>query len=68
VHQEHGIVGARSGLGAIAPLPFGEFAIGDRLLVLPNHVCMTAAMHDRYYVVDGPDDTIVAEWPRVAGW
>jgi D-serine deaminase-like pyridoxal phosphate-dependent protein len=68
VHQEHGIVSARTGLDAIAPLPFGDFAIGDRLLVLPNHVCMTAANHDRYYVVDGLDDTIVAEWPRVAGW
>ncbi|MFN8703164.1 MAG: hypothetical protein ACK5X0_13710 [Rhodospirillales bacterium] len=38
------------------------------MLVLPNHVCMTAAMHDRYYVVDGLDDTVVAEWPRIAGW
>jgi len=67
VHQEHGILAQRRGLDAISPLPFADFPVGGRLLVLPNHVCMTAAMHDRYYVVDGGDE-IVAEWPRVAGW
>jgi D-serine deaminase-like pyridoxal phosphate-dependent protein len=67
VHQEHGILASRRGLGAISPLPFADFPVGGRLIVLPNHVCMTAAMHDRYYVVDG-GDVIVAEWPRVAGW
>jgi len=67
VHQEHGILASRRGLDAIAPLPFADFPVGGRLLVLPNHVCMTAAMHDRYYVVDGGDE-VVAEWPRVAGW
>jgi D-serine deaminase-like pyridoxal phosphate-dependent protein len=68
VHQEHGILSARSGLDAVSPLPFAEFPIGGKLHVLPNHVCMTAAGFDRYYVVDGPSDEIVAEWPRVAGW
>jgi len=68
VHQEHGILSQRNGLDATAPLPFAEFPLGSKLHVLPNHVCMTAAGYDRYYVVDGPDDTVVAEWPRVAGW
>ena len=34
---------------------------------LGAHVCMTAAAHDRYFVVDG-DETVVAIWPRVNGW
>jgi D-serine deaminase-like pyridoxal phosphate-dependent protein len=67
VHQEHGILSARRGLDAIAPLPFGEWPVGRRILVLPNHVCMTAAMYDRYYVVDGGDE-IVGVWNRVGGW
>jgi len=28
---------------------------------------MTAAAHDRYYVVEGQDE-VVAVWPRVNGW
>ncbi|WP_288077699.1 hypothetical protein [Pseudomonas sp.] len=51
-------------------------APGSRLLVLPNHVCMTAAMYDRYFVIDPAEDgeqaagdvQIVAEWDRVNGW
>ncbi len=67
VHQEHGILAARRGLDAIEPLPFGEWPVGRRVVVLPNHVCMTAAMYDRYYVVDGGDE-IVGVWNRVSGW
>ncbi|MCZ7678198.1 MAG: alanine racemase [Sandaracinaceae bacterium] len=39
--------------------------VGDRVRVLPNHACLTAAMFDRYYVLDG--DRVTAEWPRLRG-
>jgi D-serine deaminase-like pyridoxal phosphate-dependent protein len=67
VHQEHGIVGAPKGLDAIDPFPYAEYPIGAKVMVMPNHVCMTAAMYDRYHVVDGGDE-IVAVWDRVNGW
>jgi D-serine deaminase-like pyridoxal phosphate-dependent protein len=36
--------------------------------ILPNHACATAAQH-RHYDVIGPDGrSIVAAWPRIAGW
>ena len=60
-NQEHGIVD----LDPAAAMP--EFKVGDKLRVAPNHACMTAAQHDRYFVTDG-DDTVVAIWPRVSGW
>ena len=46
----------------------GELPVGGRLRVAPNHVCMTAAAHDRYYVVDDGGVEIVAVWTRVNGW
>ncbi|MCZ7605875.1 MAG: alanine racemase [Planctomycetota bacterium] len=56
-NQEHGIVrGLRQ-----------QLAPGDRLRVLPNHVCMTAAAHPGYYVVDGGVE-VQARWPRINGW
>lgn len=67
VHQEHGIVAHAKGLDAVTPLPFDKFPVGSRLRVLPNHVCMTAAMYDRYYVTEGGTD-VVDEWDRVNGW
>jgi D-serine deaminase-like pyridoxal phosphate-dependent protein len=59
-YQEHGVV-----LADLAhPL---DLPVGARLRIAPNHTCMTAAAHDRYFVVDGSDE-IVAIWPRVNGW
>ncbi|MCB9932401.1 MAG: alanine racemase [Planctomycetes bacterium] len=55
-NQEHGIV---KGVQQLAP--------GDRLRVLPNHVCMTAAAHPGYYVVEGGTQ-VTARWPRINGW
>ncbi|SDB65836.1 alanine racemase [Belnapia rosea] len=58
-YQEHGEV--RND----APLP--ALPLGTRLRVAPNHCCLTAAAHDRYYVVDG-DAQVIAVWDRVNGW
>jgi D-serine deaminase-like pyridoxal phosphate-dependent protein len=59
-YQEHGVVE----LDSAHPV---ELPIGGRLRIAPNHTCMTAAAHDRYYVVDGGEE-VVAIWPRVNGW
>lgn len=45
--QEHGIVNAR--------LP-----VGERVRILPNHSCLTAACFDEYYVVRGNE--VVGRW------
>lgn len=66
VFQEHGLIRSCDG----AP-PFDALPIGSRVRVLPNHVCMTAAMYDRYHVVDeaGPDPLAIADvWDRTNGW
>lgn len=62
VSQEHGEV-----LGETL-LPFDELPVGSRVRVLPNHVCMTAASYDRYYVTAGPDTRVIGEWHKAAGW
>ncbi len=60
-YQEHGVV-------ALDPaLPFPDLPVGALVRIAPNHACMTAAAHDRYWVVDG-SDAVTAEWPRVNGW
>ena len=60
-YQEHGLV-------ELDPSqPYPDLPIGAKLRVVPNHACMTAAAHDRYYVVDGTEE-VVAIWTRVNGW
>jgi D-serine deaminase-like pyridoxal phosphate-dependent protein len=59
-YQEHGVVE----LDAAHPV---DLPIGAKLRIAPNHTCMTAAAHDRYFVVDGEQD-VVAIWHRVNGW
>lgn len=61
VWQEHGLV------TALSPLESGSFRVGDRVRILPNHACPTAAAHDRYFVVDGSTE-VWGEWPRINGW
>lgn len=57
VHQEHGLV----------PRAPAGLSVGDRVRILPNHACMTAAAYDEYWVVDG--GTAVADrWGRCNGW
>lgn len=62
VHQEHGEVHSS------APLPFAELPIGSLVRVVPNHVCMTAASYDTYYVTEGSAMTVVDEWDKTSGW
>lgn len=62
-NQEHGIVRDRSG----AVLSQEQLEIGTRLRILPNHACATAAMHDRYHIVDD-SRTIIDVWERFRGW
>jgi D-serine deaminase-like pyridoxal phosphate-dependent protein len=40
--------------------------IGERVRIVPNHSCLTAAMYDVYHVVDR--DEVVEEWKPVRGW
>ena len=60
-NQEHGIIDLDPTIAA------SSFKVGDKLRIAPNHACLTAAAHDRYFVVDG-DETVVEIWPRVNGW
>jgi D-serine deaminase-like pyridoxal phosphate-dependent protein len=53
--QEHGKVTTRQSL-----------PVGTRLRVVPNHSCLTAAMYDRYHVLEG--GRVVGEWRPVRGW
>lgn len=59
-YQEHGVI-------EFDPARPIDLPIGGKLRIAPNHTCMTAAAHDRYFVVDG-DDTVIAVWPRLNGW
>lgn len=62
-NQEHGVIGVRP--GATAGLP--ALGVGDRLRILPNHACATAAQHGRYEVVAGSPE-IIDSWERFSGW
>ncbi len=62
-NQEHGILAARPGSRAEIP----ALRIGDRVRILPNHACATAAQHDCYHVLD-EKNSVTATWPRFRGW
>jgi D-serine deaminase-like pyridoxal phosphate-dependent protein len=62
VHQEH---------GEIRDVPhhiFDQLQIGSKVRILPNHVCMTAAMYDRLHVVNSETQSVVDIWQRTNGW
>lgn len=61
--QEHGIVARRDG----KPIARDRFEVGQRLRILPNHACATAAQHDGYWLV-GEDLPAGGFWPRMHGW
>jgi len=60
-YQEHGVVAC----DPADVLP--ALKVGDLVRIAPNHTCMTAAAHGRYYVVDGGNE-VNAVWDRVNGW
>jgi D-serine deaminase-like pyridoxal phosphate-dependent protein len=53
--EEHGHISIPSGC---------KLKIGDRLRVIPNHICPCINLHDRVFVVDG--ERIVDEWKVAA--
>lgn len=63
-NQEHGILSLRQNSDARMP----EFHVGDRVRILPNHACATAAQHARYEVVRSGSLEIVDTWERFGGW
>lgn len=63
-NQEHGIIAVRPGSNGKLP----DLAVGDRVRILPNHACATAAQHGSYHVVRGASDVVEAEWQRFGGW
>jgi D-serine deaminase-like pyridoxal phosphate-dependent protein len=60
-NQEHGVVE----LDPALPAPL--LPVGSKVRILPNHVCLMAAAHDRYFVVDDGEE-VAAVWPRINGW
>ena len=61
VHQEHGEVTSAS------ELPWATLPLGTVVRVLPNHICMTAAMYERYHLVS-TNGEITGHWGRTNGW
>jgi D-serine deaminase-like pyridoxal phosphate-dependent protein len=58
--QEHGHVDVGPGV------PWEVLRVGDKLRILPNHSCLTAALHERYWLVDA--QRAVEDWEPVRGW
>lgn len=50
--------------GVFSAPPGNEFAIGQRVEIIPNHACPTCNLYDRLYGVRG--GKVVAEWPILA--
>ena len=61
--QEHGILARRDG----EPIAAERFKVGQRLRILPNHACATAAQHAGYWLVGG-ELAAGSFWPRMHGW
>jgi D-serine deaminase-like pyridoxal phosphate-dependent protein len=58
--QEHGEIHAESDEA------FERFKVGDRLRILANHSCLTAAQHNHYNVIE--NGRIVDKWKIHGGW
>jgi D-serine deaminase-like pyridoxal phosphate-dependent protein len=61
--QEHGIISHRQKKN----INWEHFPIGSMIRILPNHACATAAMFDRYQVIEDSQEEAVS-WPRINGW
>jgi len=62
--QEHGVLALRPD----SAHSIGAFQVGDRVRILPNHACATAAQHEEYIVVGGASPQVHARWARMRGW
>ena len=60
ISQEHGLITSE------APIAFNDFPVGSLLQIIPNHSCLTAALFDRYHVVEG--NQVIDEWRPMRGW
>jgi D-serine deaminase-like pyridoxal phosphate-dependent protein len=59
VSEEHGVLD----LSGTAWRP----SVGDRVRIVPNHVCVSVNLHDRLWAVKG--DAVVGSWRIAArGW
>jgi D-serine deaminase-like pyridoxal phosphate-dependent protein len=58
--QEHGEIEATHDKA------FSRFKVGDRVRILANHSCLTAAQHSHYNVIQ--DGQIVDQWQIHRGW
>jgi D-serine deaminase-like pyridoxal phosphate-dependent protein len=56
--QEHGEIDAAK--------MFDRFKVGDRVRILANHSCLTAAQHSHYNVIENGE--IVGQWKIHSGW
>ncbi len=63
-NQEHGIVSWRDGHADAALAQ--RFPIGQRLRILPNHACATAAQFGHYEVLGS--NGALQRWERFSGW
>lgn len=59
-NQEHGVIDLQSSA------QFSHFPIGAKVIVLPNHACMTAAAYSEYYAIE--DEHVIERYTRVNGW
>lgn len=58
--QEHGEIDAGDSEA------FDRFNVGDRVRILANHSCLTAAQHSHYNVIE--NDRVVDRWEIHRGW
>jgi D-serine deaminase-like pyridoxal phosphate-dependent protein len=58
--QEHGEIDAGDSDA------FDRIKVGDRLRILANHSCLTAAQHSHYNVIEGGE--LVDRWQIHIGW
>ncbi|WP_395344504.1 alanine racemase [Ningiella sp. W23] len=64
VSQEHGLVMRIDG----SPMPPDILAVGSKVRVLPNHVCMTVSHYDEYHLLNQQGITNDKTWQRTNGW
>ena len=58
--QEHGHVAMRGDLGDV------DLRVGDKVRIVPNHSCLSAALFDRYHVES--QGRVCGVWRPVRGW